>query len=111
MTKQSAASLIHLTFLAFQLNAELDAGRHLDVSAVHTNIAQGTLFSWLKSEFPRMDLSIFYEDVQQEIGEALERLDNAVDAWRKYGVKRNGLSLLVGHMLELIQNGPWLRKK
>jgi hypothetical protein len=98
-----------LTFLAFELNAQLDAGHRLDYAETRQHIELRDIFQWLKRELPDLDLSIIVG--QPEEGEIIEdvwySLWNAVDARRKFGVQNNGLCLLLAYTIEMIQNPPF----
>jgi len=95
------------TFLAFQFNLLLDQGETLPVEEVQEKIEGGTLFGWLEDRYGRephfLDLSL-YED--QERGTILAAFQEllGVNADRKFGVTRNGISLCLAFCIEVLQH-------
>lgn len=95
-----------LTLLGFYLNHAADSGRydHITIEEVHAQIEAGTILAYLTRELGRdFDLSMLTAQEREELLEEWQRMDNAIDAQRKYGVTRRGLCLLVAHVLESIQ--------
>jgi hypothetical protein len=105
----------------FGLNALLDRGEHLDIAKTSRYIQDGTVFGWLKETLPTLDLSLNVPKVRNghsagsvqdtplypfdEMTEVLQRIDNTVDTLRKFGVKNNGIAMLVAYGLEATQQG------
>lgn len=97
----------NLTFLGFQFNALLDSGESLDIQETQVKIEEEKLFSWLKDLYgKRIDISLFSPVDLSELEELFASLSNAIDEERKMGIRKNGLCLLIGYCLELIQNKP-----
>jgi hypothetical protein len=100
--------LVHLTTLAFGLNAALDARQGLDIALTRKSIDDGSVFDLLQAQIPNIDLSIVrHRPEEKEIKLAWENLANAVDAKRKFGVQSDGVCLLLAYTIELIQSHAW----
>lgn len=92
---------VHL--LMIEVNALLDKGDFLDPALVHEAIQQERLLHLLFDTFPT-DLSLFTEGEDAEaLHELLGRVENAIDAERKFGVSRNGLSLIMAFCICALQ--------
>lgn len=95
------------TFLAFQFNLLLDQGETLPIEDVQEKIEDGSLFDWLEERYGKephfLDLSP-YED--QERGTILAAFQEllGVNADRKFGVTRNGISLCLAFCIEVLQH-------
>lgn len=100
-----------LTALGFQLNTAIERGLGSQVSFddVHQGLESGTLFEILEEKLPgEMDLSSFSEEFANRGPNTIEALNYAApgtkgDEQKTYGVKSNGLSLLMAYTLEAIQ--------
>lgn len=95
-----------LTLLAFELNAALDTGKYNDISCqeITDQIEQETIFNFLESQLQGdIDLSLHDDADRQELMKEWLDFFLAIDAPRKFGVKNNGLCLLIAYLLEGIQ--------
>lgn len=98
--------ITNLTLLAFSINGAVDTGQHdhITIESVGQHIEAGTVFSYLQDELKEnLDLSMFDAASKDQLLEEWQRLLNAVDAGRKFGVRRSGLCLLVAYLIEGIQ--------
>jgi len=98
--------ITNLTFLAFSINSAIDTGEydHITVEIVGRHIEAGSVFSYLQNELKEdLDLSIFDAATKAQLLVEWQDLLNAVDARRKFGVRRSGLCLLVAYLVEGIQ--------
>ncbi|AWH50948.1 hypothetical protein C1925_18145 [Stenotrophomonas sp. SAU14A_NAIMI4_5] len=98
--------ITNLTFLAFSINSAIDTGDydHSTVEIVGRHIEAGSVFSYLQNELKEdLDLSIFDAATKAQLLVEWQDLLNAVDARRKFGVRRCGLCLLVAYLVEGIQ--------
>ncbi|PTS73357.1 hypothetical protein DBR33_03325 [Stenotrophomonas sp. HMWF022] len=98
--------ITNLTFLAFSINGAVDTGRydHITIEVVVKHIEAGTVFSYLQDELEEdLDLSMFDTATRDQLLEEWKGLLNAVDARRKFGVRRSGLCLLVAYLIEGVQ--------
>ena len=108
--------LSSLVLLGIYANSAVESGLGNDFSFrdVHTSIQRGTLFDDLEHRFKgKFDLSIFRADAEQRAG-ALEALSIAAGhvlgrERRKLAVEKNGLSLLLALILEIVQQGYWVK--
>ena len=108
--------LSSLVLLGIYVNAALESGLGSDYSLrdVHKGIQRKTLFKDLARRFPgQFDLSIFRADAEQRAG-VLEALGTAAGGVlgrerRKLAVEKNGLSLLLALILEVLQQGYWVK--
>jgi hypothetical protein len=92
------------TFLGFHLNSLVDSGEYLDYDETTLHIDNKDVLSWLLQKFPsRLDLSLFDDDISEKVESYFESMHNAVDAERKFGVKKNGLCLLIAYCFEAAQ--------
>ncbi|GAA4334278.1 hypothetical protein [Flaviaesturariibacter amylovorans] len=92
------------TFMGFHLNALVDQGEHLDYGETTLFIDNRRVIPWLHEKFPgELDLSLFSPDELDRAERYFESMANAVDAERKFGVKKNGLCLLIAYCLEAAQ--------
>lgn len=96
--------VIRYTFLAFELNHQIDEGKKLDLEETKAHIADGTLFEWLKAQFDGdIDLSIYKDEDKEKVLELFVALKENVDSRRKFGVEKDGLSLLLAYCIEGLQ--------
>jgi hypothetical protein len=95
------------TFLAFQFNMLLDQGETLPIEEVQEKIEDRSLFEWLESRYGKephyLDLSPYEAQEQRTILAAFQDLAG-VNADRKFGVTRNGLSLCLAFCIEILQH-------
>lgn len=96
MTPHAAAGL-----LVWALVGLLDQGQHADMDEVGRRLRDGSLFRWLKDEHSVGVGSEAEVVLLEEFG----RLHDAVEPGRKFGVRRNGLALLLAWCVELYQQG------
>lgn len=95
------------TFLAFQFNMLLDQGETLPIEEVQAKIEDGSLFGWLEDRYGKephfLDLSLY--DVKER-GTILASFQEllGVNADRKFGVTRNGISLCLAYCIEILQH-------
>jgi hypothetical protein len=104
-------TLVDLTFLILNLNSIVDSGEHegVTIDEVERHISEGDLFPWLRKRFPSGDFSI-YQDIptRRNAAEITEGLNAILGAYggregRKWGVRNNGICLLIAWTNELIQ--------
>lgn len=95
--------VIRYTFLAFEINHQIDEGKKLDIEETKSHIVDGTLFDWLKGQYDDMDLSLYREDEKSKVLELFVSLKENVDSRRKFGVEKDGLSLLLAYCIEGLQ--------
>jgi hypothetical protein len=108
-------NLVQVCQLIQGLNAELDAGGKADLKETKARIADGSLFDWLASNYPSIDVSVMRDLDRRDGGVVLEGLQQLLGGYageerRKWGVEHNGLCLLVAWVTELIQQDD-LRKR
>ena len=95
---------ITYTFISFQLNSLLDEGLFLDYQETVQNLEAKTVFDLLKQKFgTQIDLSIVDAKEIRDISDLFLDLVLAVNARRKFGVSKNGISLLLAYCIEGIQ--------
>lgn len=102
-----------LTMLAFDLNAALDAGMHATFSYddLISEIRNGDPLAAIKGALGnRLDLSLWSETDKTELRERWNSFNNAIDASRKFGVNRSGLSLALAYTLEEMSQRAQLAK-
>ena len=106
-------TLIDLTYLVIQLTHLVDYDLHRDVTIDEAEkaIEDGVLFSWLEKRFEgHIDLSIYRgRPHAQEILSELQALLSGYrgDEQRKWGVRHNGICLLIVWINELVQQKKW----
>ncbi len=89
--------------LMIEVNALLDKGDFLEPERVHDAISQERLLHLLSDTFPT-DLSLFEDESDRKsLEELLGRVENGIDAERKFGVSRNGLSLIMAYCIAALQ--------
>lgn len=105
-----AATKIHLTYLILRLNGLIDAELHRDVTVeeAREHIRRGDVFAWLKDKYGRdFDASPLVYDtaVADDIVEGLQNLLGGYegDEGRKWGVRNNGICLVLAWVNELLQ--------
>lgn len=96
----------HFTLLGWEANAALDRGEGLDIDETREHIRDGTLIDWLADQFSEQsDFSLYTDEDRPETARVLAEIEGGVDARRKFGVERNGLSLITALCLQAIQGG------
>jgi hypothetical protein len=103
--------LVELTILILELSALIDSGRYegVTIEEVEEHIESGDLFIWLKARFPSLDLSLHQprgsRNAAQEITDALNDILGGYGGseGRKWGIRNNGICLLLSWINELIQ--------
>jgi hypothetical protein len=98
--------ITNLTSLGFYLTSALDSGKYANVTLaeVRQHIDHGTVFEFLARRLGNdIDLSMFDKGKRDALTDEWQRIDNAIDPRRKFGVERNGLALLLAFCLEGIQ--------
>jgi hypothetical protein len=98
-------------FLLWQLIAALDSGKcdSLSIADVYRHAYAGTSSAFLIDRFGPisecpMDLSIFDPPDWVALSEYWASLANAVDARRKFGVEKKGISLLMAYTLQSMRD-------
>lgn len=95
---------LRYTQLGFALTALLDRNEAADCSETGKHIEDGTLFAWLEERYGSgIDLSLYGEKDEREILELFASLEDGADSARKFGVRHNGLALLVAYCFEGMQ--------
>ena len=96
---------IQYTLLGFSLNSIIDRGEVLDIHETRKAINEERIFPWLKDKYGQdVDISLYSDSDLREINDLFANLNNVVDAESKFGIKRNGLCLLLAYCIEGIQN-------
>ena len=96
--------VIRFTFLGFHLNSIKDSGLDLNLEETEKHLDKKTLFPFLKEKFgSSLDISIYTPTEIEEMEEFFSGLYCSVDAERKFGIKNDGLSLLIAYCLEGVQ--------
>jgi hypothetical protein len=102
--------LTSLTYLGFQINAAIERGHgdKVTFAQIYKGIEWGTLIEDLDKKLPKFfDFGLFSVSKEQREG-VLEALRMAAGGMkrseRKYGIQKNGLSLLMAFILEAIQH-------
>ena len=94
---------ITYTFISFQLNSLLDEGLFLDYKEIARHLKTKTVFDLLKQKFgQQIDLSIDAQELR-EISDLFFDLYEVVNEQRKFGVSKNGISLVLAYCIEGIQ--------
>jgi hypothetical protein len=95
-----------LTVPGFYLISVIDSGAHDDISIddVRASIDNHTIFTFLKDRLGRGYFIHLNAEQKRELNEHWESLNNVVTA-EELGATRRGISLILGYMLEGIQNG------
>lgn len=106
--------LTHLTFLIIGLNSLIDGGLHEGISIAEAEdaIRSGTVFTWLREKFQKnIDLSLYEAnaDAREAISEEWQALLGGYEGseGRKWGVRNNGICLLLAWTNELVQQREW----
>ena len=95
------------TSLGFYLNSLIDKGEFIELEETRDHIENKTLFSWLNNKYKySIDTSLYTSEELNEIITFFEGLSNNVDEERKFGISKNGLSLLLAYCLEGLQTKP-----
>lgn len=96
-----------LTHFIFEINRAIDTGKHqgITVAEVEKHIEAGSLFEFLKTTIPGLDLSLMDASVRAELAKELKDLLGGYkgDERRKWGIENSGLCLLVAWAAETIQ--------
>jgi hypothetical protein len=95
-----------LRFLLWGFIAALDSGKYdkLDIEEVRRHADARTTKQFLVDRFGKdLDLSLLDANDWAFIDETWANIANAVDARRKFGVERKGISLLMAYTLESMQ--------
>ena len=108
--------LLELTFLILELSALIDSEAHagVGIDEVEDHIESGDLFTWLKTRFPTLDLSIYAPTASRNVGEEITAaLDRILGGYkgkerRKWGIQNNGICLLLSWTNELIQQRAFI---
>lgn len=98
--------LFKLTYTAFMVNHLLDTGKYDDVTIdeLGPHLENETIFQFLTERFgDELPLGILTGDDRLELAAEWASLWNAVDAGRKFAVRRNGVCLLLAYVIESIQ--------
>ena len=105
-----------LTVLLFDLNRLVDSGVHVQCSYddMMKNMKSGTVLQYLQGKFPEetgWSLSWATTDDQsnftQYFNRSLITFSDVIDPRRKMAIEYNGITLLIGFIIELIQEGKW----
>ncbi len=91
------------THIGFQFNSCKDSGVNLDIEEVQIQIENKNLFPWLQKKLPDLDISRYSQKELDEIGEYFYQTDSCYGS-NHFGVKNDGLLLLVAYCLEGAQN-------
>lgn len=95
-----------LTGLSFCLNSLIDSDQHKGISMdeVVAAIENQTIFQYL-AKFKDMawGISPLSKEDKLHLIDEWQRIANAYDAERKFGVNNNGISLLLAYVIEGIQ--------
>jgi hypothetical protein len=93
-------AVARFTSLGFILNAELDAGKSLDIDETYAHISDGSLFPWLVDT-----LGIVQSWADADVAPMLDLFDrlSAGVGGATFDVDQNGLALLVAYCLEGVQ--------
>jgi len=101
---------VWLTYLTFELNSLLDQGLRIPLKEALEMCEKKTVFLELEKRFrirkTGLDLSLLDAKTRSEIGDIFSDMAIALgaqDARRKFGVKNNGLCLLIACAQEQIQ--------
>ncbi len=95
-----------LTFVAFYINGAIDSGNYdtITIDDVRQEIRAGTIFGYLNATLGNdIDLTILDKPMEADLLAEWQDLEVAVNARKKFGVERCGLTLLVAYLLEGIQ--------
>ena len=113
MNKKYDFPISKLSVLLFHLNHLIDSGVHVQCSYddMWKHMESGTVLSYLHTKFPEIDLSwIKMDDTSnfvQYFNRSLITFTDVIDTRRKMGIENNGITLLIGFIIELIQQGSW----
>jgi hypothetical protein len=114
MVDQDVGPLSHevrCAVLAFTLLGSLDRSIG-DLSGVDSptveetkaHIEDGTLWPWLESTWPRMDLSLFGTVDRDEVIETFQRYANAIDEEQAFLLTFNGRLLLAAYCIDVMKD-------
>jgi hypothetical protein len=92
------------TFVAFYLNSLLDEGLSLDYKETVRHLEEKTILDFLKDRFgSKIDLTLLDESDEKAVTDLFYNLVSVVNAQRKFGVRKNGISLLLAYCIEGVQ--------
>jgi hypothetical protein len=111
-------TLIDLCSLLRSLNGLIDGGLHegVTVAEAEQHIEAGDVLQWLDTRFKDdIDLSLFVNSpdraVAQEVTNVLQDLLRTYrGSARDWGVRNNGICLLIAWTVEMIQRNDWVEK-
>jgi len=99
--------LSKLTFLGFYLSSILDKRKHkVNVKEIKEILDRGdNIIDYLKLDFgfPNIDLSIFTKEDSLELSKEFRDISLSINENKKMGIENDGIALLLGYTLELIQ--------
>jgi hypothetical protein len=104
-------TLTDLTFLIIGLNSLVDHGHTVTIAEAEKRIEKGDVFEWLESQYKgSIDLSIYRNRPSK--GEIVKEFQQLLGGYagkenRKWGVKNNGICLLLAWTNEMIQQRSW----
>jgi hypothetical protein len=104
--------LTALTHMILTLNAAIDTDRHgnIYIEEIENHIEQGDIIPWVQLRTGGdLDLRLFDGAAIAEVTAALERIRSAYAGveYRRWGVKRSGLCLLLAWTVQLVQLREW----
>lgn len=91
------------TALFWAVGGLIDEGYTEDVDSIQAHIGDASLFEYLSQKYPGLDLSLLSNDDRAALLRFFRALADTVDHGRKFGVRRNGLLLLIAYSMEGIQ--------
>lgn len=107
-----------LAFIGFAVNSAIEDGHAADFSfaEIYEGIEKGTLLDVIDKKLPGVcDFSLFPVGSEQSL--AFHRVLNVIADGlrgrerRKLGVEKSGLHLLLGFILEAMQNQYWVKPR
>ena len=106
--------LTTLTYLVFQIIRIIDTGKHLDITIeeIITHVESENVLIFLRERFKNdIDLSVVFfagdhnETFERYYGRCLLAIYEGGNSHAKWGVENNGICLLLGWTMEIIQRG------
>lgn len=116
MNRKYEFPITKFTAVLYELNHLIDLGVHVQCSYsdMWTQMRQGTVIQYLHDKFSSevvWGLSWVTENDGSNFLEYFNRsmitLTDVTDTKRKMGISNNGITLLIGFVTELIQQGEW----
>lgn len=100
-----AVNAYSYTGIIWSIMPALSSGRSISLSQTQDRINDGTLFEWLKAELGEDfgDWTGHDENQRAAVLDQFQSLAVAVDEKRKFGVRDNGLCLIVAYCAECLQ--------